>query len=34
MELLVLSTIQWKMYLVTPLTYLDHIARRVGVKGI
>lgn len=28
MELLVLSTSQWKMKLVTPLSFFDHIVRR------
>ncbi|CAI9110230.1 OLC1v1010223C1 [Oldenlandia corymbosa var. corymbosa] len=31
MELLVLSTLQWKMQLVTPLSFLDHIIRRFGM---
>ncbi|KAJ8567298.1 hypothetical protein K7X08_019506 [Anisodus acutangulus] len=30
MELLVLSTLKWKMNLVTPLSYIDHIMRRFG----
>nr|QQZ01115.1 cyclin-D3-like protein [Lagerstroemia indica] len=30
MELLVLSTLQWRMNPVTPLSFLDHIARRLG----
>lgn len=32
MELLVLSTLQWRMHLVTPYSFLDHIARRLGFK--
>ncbi|OIV91105.1 hypothetical protein TanjilG_30327 [Lupinus angustifolius] len=32
MELLVLSTLKWKMYPVTPLSFLDHIIRRLGLK--
>lgn len=28
MELLVLSTLQWKMNPVTPMSFFDHIARR------
>nr|WEV03859.1 D-type cyclin CYCD3;3 [Paeonia suffruticosa] len=32
MELLVLSTLQWKMNPVTPLSFLDHIIRRLGLK--
>ncbi|EXC67184.1 hypothetical protein L484_000142 [Morus notabilis] len=32
MELLVLSTLQWKMHPVTPLSFLDHIVRRLGLK--
>nr|QYW07128.1 cyclin D3-3 [Dimocarpus longan] len=32
MELLVLSTLKWKMHLVTPLSFLDHIIRRLGLK--
>ncbi|XP_027077243.1 cyclin-D3-1 [Coffea eugenioides] len=31
MELLVLSTLQWKMKLVTPLSFIDHIVRRFGL---
>ncbi|KAE8686456.1 hypothetical protein F3Y22_tig00111061pilonHSYRG00064 [Hibiscus syriacus] len=27
MELLVLSTLQWKMHPITPLSFLDHITR-------
>ncbi|KAK2665008.1 hypothetical protein Ddye_003582 [Dipteronia dyeriana] len=33
MELLVLSTLKWKMHLVTPLSFLDHIIRRLGLKN-
>ncbi|KAI4388633.1 hypothetical protein MLD38_000945 [Melastoma candidum] len=33
MELLVLSTLQWRMNPVTPLSFLDHFARRLGLKG-
>ncbi|CAN7015805.1 hypothetical protein BRARA_K00959 [Brassica rapa] len=33
MELLLLSTLQWKMHLVTPLSFLDHIIRRLGLKN-
>lgn len=32
MELLVLSTLQWKMHPVTPLSFIDHIIRRLGLK--
>ncbi|GMH18145.1 hypothetical protein Nepgr_019986 [Nepenthes gracilis] len=32
MELLVLSTLEWKVSLVTPLSFLDHIMRRLGLK--
>ncbi|CAK9143653.1 unnamed protein product [Ilex paraguariensis] len=32
MELLVLSTLQWRMNPVTPLSFLDHITRRLGLK--
>ncbi|KAJ4716270.1 Cyclin d3 [Melia azedarach] len=32
MELLILSTLQWKMHLVTPISFLDHIIRRLGLK--
>ncbi|GMH02855.1 hypothetical protein Nepgr_004694 [Nepenthes gracilis] len=32
MELLVLSTLEWKMNPVTPLSFLDHIIRRLGLK--
>ncbi|KAL6507434.1 hypothetical protein OROGR_023629 [Orobanche gracilis] len=31
MELLVLSTLQWKMNLVTPINFFDHIARRFNL---
>ncbi|TYG69410.1 hypothetical protein ES288_D05G228000v1 [Gossypium darwinii] len=31
-EILVLSTLQWKMNPVTPLSFLDYIARRLGLK--
>ncbi|KAK4417521.1 Cyclin-D3-3 [Sesamum alatum] len=31
MELLVLSTLQWKMNPVTPVSFFDHIARRFGL---
>ncbi|KAL9231731.1 hypothetical protein vseg_006920 [Gypsophila vaccaria] len=32
MELLVLTTLEWKMHPVTPLSFLDHIIRRLGLK--
>ncbi|PON94256.1 Cyclin [Trema orientale] len=32
MELLVLSTLQWKMNPVTPISFLDYIIRRLGLK--
>ncbi|XWS21241.1 hypothetical protein CRYUN_Cryun30bG0038500 [Craigia yunnanensis] len=32
MEILVLSTLQWKMNPVTALSFLDYIARRLGLK--
>lgn len=32
MELLVLSTLQWRMHLVTPHSFLDHIVKRLGLK--
>ena len=32
MELLVLSTLEWKMHPVTPLSFLDNIIRRLGLK--
>ncbi|KAI4298494.1 hypothetical protein L6164_032045 [Bauhinia variegata] len=32
MELLVLSSLKWKMHPVTPLSFLDHIIRRLGLK--
>lgn len=32
MELLVLSTLQWKMNPVTPFSFFDHIMRRLGLK--
>ncbi|GFZ21489.1 similar to CYCLIN D3;2 [Actinidia rufa] len=33
MEILVLSTLQWRMNPVTPLSFLDHITRRLGFKN-
>ncbi|KAI6688063.1 hypothetical protein NL676_024891 [Syzygium grande] len=33
MELLVLSTLDWKMNPVTPLSFIDYFARRLGLKG-
>ncbi|XP_057974195.1 cyclin-D3-1-like [Malania oleifera] len=33
MEILVLSTLQWKMNPVTPMSFLDLIARMLGLKG-
>ncbi|PSS17276.1 Cyclin-D3-1 like [Actinidia chinensis var. chinensis] len=33
MEILVLSTLQWKMNPATPLSFLDHITRRLGFKN-
>ncbi|XP_019169298.1 PREDICTED: cyclin-D3-1-like [Ipomoea nil] len=33
MELLVLSTLKWRMNPVTPLSFLDHITRRLGLKN-
>ncbi|KAG2719776.1 hypothetical protein I3843_02G002300 [Carya illinoinensis] len=32
MELLVLSTLQWRMNPVTPISFFDHIIRRLGLK--
>ncbi|EXC25146.1 hypothetical protein L484_004318 [Morus notabilis] len=32
MELLVLSTLEWKMNPVTPISFLDSIIRRLGLK--
>ncbi|XP_022772213.1 cyclin-D3-1-like [Durio zibethinus] len=32
MEIVVLSTLQWKMNPVTPLSFVDYIARRLGLK--
>ncbi|KAL4378735.1 hypothetical protein GQ457_02G008050 [Hibiscus cannabinus] len=32
MELLVLSTLQWRMKPVTPISFFDHITRRLGLK--
>ncbi|KAL7254510.1 hypothetical protein ACSBR1_008812 [Camellia fascicularis] len=32
LKLLVLSTLQWKMNPVTPLSFVDHIVRRFGFK--
>ncbi|KAF5463746.1 hypothetical protein F2P56_013886 [Juglans regia] len=33
MELLVLSTLQWRMNPVTPMSFFDHIIRRLGLKN-
>lgn len=33
MEILVLSTLQWKMNPVTPISFLDYIARRLGLQS-
>ncbi|KAK6160653.1 hypothetical protein DH2020_004034 [Rehmannia glutinosa] len=33
MEILVLSTLEWKMNPVTPLSFLDYLARRLALKG-
>lgn len=33
MELLVLSTLKWRMNPVTPISFLDHIIRRLGLKN-
>ncbi|KAL1534579.1 cyclin [Salvia divinorum] len=33
MELLVLSSLQWRMNPVTPVSFLDHIIRRLGLKS-
>lgn len=33
MELLVMSALQWRMNPVTPLSFLDHIVRRLGLKS-
>ncbi|KAI4327411.1 hypothetical protein L6164_019877 [Bauhinia variegata] len=32
MELLVLSTLKWRMNLVTPISFFEHIVRRLGLK--
>ncbi|KAJ0091147.1 hypothetical protein Patl1_14744 [Pistacia atlantica] len=32
MERLLLSALKWKMRLVTPLSFLGHIIRRLGLK--
>lgn len=32
MEILVLSTLEWKMNPVTPLSFLDYITRRLGLR--
>ncbi|KAJ8763269.1 hypothetical protein K2173_026170 [Erythroxylum novogranatense] len=34
MEILVLSTLRWKMNPVTPLSFLDYITRRLGLKDL
>ncbi|XVF59356.1 hypothetical protein PTKIN_Ptkin07bG0269000 [Pterospermum kingtungense] len=33
MELLVLSTLQWRMNPVTPISFFDHITRRLGLRN-
>ncbi|KAF5738228.1 hypothetical protein HS088_TW13G01124 [Tripterygium wilfordii] len=33
MELLVLSTLQWRMNPVTPISFFDHIIRRLGLRN-
>lgn len=33
MELLILSTLKWRMNPVTPISFLDHIIRRLGLKS-
>ncbi|MCL7048068.1 hypothetical protein MKW94_010617, partial [Papaver nudicaule] len=33
MELVILSSLHWKMNPVTPLSFLDHIIRRLGLKS-
>ncbi|KAJ1421163.1 Cyclin-like [Sesbania bispinosa] len=33
MELLVLSTLKWKMHPVTPISFFEHIVRRLGLKS-
>ncbi|XP_074313173.1 cyclin-D3-1-like [Silene latifolia] len=33
MEILVLSTLEWKMHPVTSISFLDHIIRRLGLKN-
>lgn len=32
MEILILSTLQWKMNPVTPLSFIDYVTRRLGLK--
>lgn len=32
MEILILSTLEWKMNLVTPFSFLDYLARRLGLN--
>ncbi|KAI5436970.1 Beta-galactosidase 4 [Lathyrus oleraceus] len=33
MELLVLSTLKWRMHPVTPISFFEHIVRRLGLKS-
>lgn len=33
MEILVLSTLKWRMNPITPLSFLDHIVKKLGLKG-
>ena len=32
MELLVLSTLKWRMHPVTPISFFNHMIRRLGLK--
>ncbi|KAM7470455.1 hypothetical protein LguiA_008638 [Lonicera macranthoides] len=34
MEMIVMSALQWRMNPVTPLSFLDHITRRLGLGGL
>ena len=33
MEILILSTLEWRMNPVTPLSFLDYMTRRLGLKA-
>jgi cyclin D1/2/4 len=34
MELLVLSTLEWRMSVVTPFSYIDYFFHKLGISGV